>query len=221
MRVNPQGAAAPESGRSFTTDARRAQIVTAAIETVAELGYARASFAQIAKRAKLSSVRLISYHFDDKEDLFQALVDTVQEQARLAIQPRIRAHREPAAMLAAYIEANLDFLAEHPVEVRALVDVFANARRQDGSSLVSSAGFDTPVALLVQHLRDGQRSGAFRPFDAEAMATAIRASIDAAANRISAGNSAGSSAGDGFDPRAYGRELVTLFDLATRNGEAS
>ncbi|ARF82435.1 TetR/AcrR family transcriptional regulator [Kitasatospora aureofaciens] len=213
MRVNPQDAAAPESGRTFVTDARRAQIVTAAIETVAELGYARASFAQIAKRAGLSSVRLISYHFDDKGDLFQALVDTVQEQARVAMQPRVRAQHEPAAMLAAYIEANLDFLAEHPVEVRALVDVLANARREDGSPLVSAAGFDTPVALLVQHLRDGQRSGAFRPFDAEAMAMAIRASIDAAANRL--------AVGDDFDPRAYGRELVTLFGLATANGGAS
>ncbi|MGW3044526.1 TetR/AcrR family transcriptional regulator [Kitasatospora sp. NPDC001159] len=212
MRVNPNDAP-PAGGRSFITDARRVQIVTAAIETVAELGYARASFAQIAKRAKLSSVRLISYHFDDKEDLFQALVDTVQEQARVFMQPRIRAHTEPGTMLAAYIEANLEFMAERPVEVRALADVLSNARREDGTPLVSTAGFDTPVALLVQHLRDGQRSGAFRPFDAEAMATAIRASIDAAANRLAVGTD--------FDARAYGRELVTLFDLATRNEAVS
>ncbi|MFH8381283.1 TetR/AcrR family transcriptional regulator [Kitasatospora sp. NPDC018058] len=212
MRVNSNDTP-PTGGRSFITDARRVQIVTAAIEAVAELGYARASFAQIAKRAKLSSVRLISYHFDDKEDLFQALVDTVQEQARVFMQPRIRAHTEPGTMLAAYIEANLEFMAERPVEVRALVDVLGNARREDGTPLVSPAGFDTPVALLVQHLRDGQRSGAFRPFDAEAMATAIRASIDAAANRLAVG-------GD-YDARAYGRELATLFDLATRNEAAS
>ncbi|MGW3046043.1 TetR/AcrR family transcriptional regulator [Kitasatospora sp. NPDC001159] len=210
MRVNQArgDADAPSSGRSFVTDARRAQIIAAAIETVTELGYARASFAQIAKRAGISSVRLISYHFDDKEDLFQSVVDTVQDEARAFIQPRIRAHTEPAAMLAAYIESNLEFLAEHPVQVRALVDVLAAARREDGAPLVSPAGFDTPVALLVQHLRDGQRAGAFREFDAEAMATAIRASIDAAANRL--------AVGDDFDARAYGRELSTLFALATR-----
>ncbi|MFE4972392.1 TetR/AcrR family transcriptional regulator [Kitasatospora sp. NPDC056651] len=213
MRVNPDSApAGGGSGRSLTTDARRTQIVTATIETVAELGYARASFAQIAKRAKLSSVRLISYHFEDKGDLFQALVGTVQETARAFMQPRIEARPEPAAQLSAYIEANLEFLAEHPVEVRALVDVLANARREDGSPLVSSTDFDAPVALLVEHLRNGQLSGDFRPFDAEAMATAIRASIDAAANRL--------SAVDDFDARAYGRELVTLFSLATRNVEA-
>jgi len=36
------------SARTFTETARRAQIVQAAIETIAELGYARASYAQIA-----------------------------------------------------------------------------------------------------------------------------------------------------------------------------
>ncbi|WP_432870351.1 TetR/AcrR family transcriptional regulator [Microtetraspora malaysiensis] len=207
MRVKP-GDAHPVS-RSFITDARRAQIVAAAIETVAELGYARASFAQIAKRAGISSVRLISYHFDGKEDLFQAVVDTVQDEVRAYMHPRIHAHTEPAAMLAAYIESNLEFMAEHSTKVRALVDVLANARREDGTPLVSSAGFDTPVALLVQHLRNGQLSGVFRQFDAEAVATAIRASIDAAANRL--------AVGDDFDVRAYGRELSALFALATRN----
>ncbi|MEU3574742.1 hypothetical protein AB0E96_41030 [Kitasatospora sp. NPDC036755] len=43
------------------------------------------------------------------------------------------------------------------------------------------------------------------------MATAIRAAIDAAANRL--------SAGDDFDARAYGPEPVALFALASRNEE--
>jgi AcrR family transcriptional regulator len=41
------------SERSFTAQARRAQIVRAAIETIAELGYGQASFARIAERAGL------------------------------------------------------------------------------------------------------------------------------------------------------------------------
>lgn len=201
MRVKHEDVQPP--ARSFITDARRAQIVAAAIEAVAELGYARASFARIAERAGLSSVRLISYHFDGKEDLFQAVADAVQDEARAFMQPRIRAHSDPAAMLAAYIESNLDFMAEQPAKMRALVDVLANARGADGEPLVSSAGFDTPMALLVQHLRNGQAEGVFRPFDAEAVATAIRASIDAAANRL--------AGGDAFDAAAYGRELSALF----------
>ncbi|WP_409496972.1 TetR family transcriptional regulator [Amycolatopsis sp. cmx-11-12] len=74
--------------RTFTESARRAQIVAAAIETIAGLGYARASFAQIAKEAKLSSTGLISYHFANKEEL----VRTVLEDVFAAAQPtRMRA----------------------------------------------------------------------------------------------------------------------------------
>ena len=46
--------------RSVTATARRTQIVQAAIETLAEVGFDRASFAEITRRAGLSSQRLIS-----------------------------------------------------------------------------------------------------------------------------------------------------------------
>ncbi len=48
-RARPPQGARP-ARRTFTETARRAQIVTAAIDTIAELGFARASFAQIARR---------------------------------------------------------------------------------------------------------------------------------------------------------------------------
>ena len=42
---------------TVTASARRAQIVTAAIDTIAELGYGNASLARIAKRAGISSTQ--------------------------------------------------------------------------------------------------------------------------------------------------------------------
>jgi AcrR family transcriptional regulator len=64
--MRPSERARRERGRTFTEEARRTQIVTAAIETIAELGYAQTSFTQIAKRAGLSGTSLISYHFTGK-----------------------------------------------------------------------------------------------------------------------------------------------------------
>jgi AcrR family transcriptional regulator len=53
----------PEDGaETFVEAARRDQIVRAAIETIAEEGYARASFVRIAQRASISP-GLITYHF--------------------------------------------------------------------------------------------------------------------------------------------------------------
>src|SRR6202453_4771003 len=57
--VMQPGEAAAE--RTFIETARRAQIVAAAIDTIAELGYAQASFARIADRVGISR-GLISYH---------------------------------------------------------------------------------------------------------------------------------------------------------------
>ena len=60
--------------RSFASEARRAQIVAATMQVIAEDGLAQASFARIAERAGLSSTRLISYHFAGKDELIEAVV---------------------------------------------------------------------------------------------------------------------------------------------------
>ena len=63
-----QGDAASE--RTFIETARRAQIVAAAIDTIAEVGYARASLVRIASRIGISR-GLISYHFAGKDELIK------------------------------------------------------------------------------------------------------------------------------------------------------
>jgi AcrR family transcriptional regulator len=47
-----------DDNRSFVSNARRAQIVEAAIETVADVGYANASLARIAVGARLDESSL-------------------------------------------------------------------------------------------------------------------------------------------------------------------
>ena len=62
--------------------------MAAAVETIAELGYAKASFVQIAKRAGLSSPGLISYHFANKDDLISQVVAEVYAAGGAAVAPR-------------------------------------------------------------------------------------------------------------------------------------
>ena len=185
----------------MTTGARRAQIVTAAIDTIAELGYGQASFARIAKRAGISSTRLISYHFDDKAELVRAVVTAVLTEAAEHMGKRLRAAGGPAEALTAYIESNLDFIAGHPTAIRAVIEIAANARAEDGTPLVAG---DDAVARLVTLFRDGQETGEFRSFDPVVMAVTLRAAIDAAAGRAD------------LDPHDYAAELVALFTHATR-----
>ena len=188
---------------SVTAGARRAQIVLAAIDTIAELGYGNASFARIAKRAGISSTRLISYHFDDKAELVRAVAVAVLSEAADYMGKRLRAATTPTELLAAYIESNLEFIAEHPTAIRAVIEIVANARTDDGTPLVGD-GDDDAVARLVTLFQLGQEAGEFRAFDPIVMAVTLRAAIDAVAGRTD------------LDHHAYAAELVTLFTRATR-----
>jgi AcrR family transcriptional regulator len=194
---------------TFIELARRAQIVEAAIETIAELGYARASYAQIAKRAGLSSTGLISYHFAGKEELIDQVVAEVVAAGQAYMLPRIEAVAGAPARLRAYIESNLDFMATHPAHIAAVIEVFnAASRDAEGQPTPYAARHELGVNQLERLLREGQRSGELRRFSTRVMAVTIRAAIDAAAYRA--------ATGPALDLRAYARELAGLFDRATR-----
>ncbi|WP_406689771.1 TetR/AcrR family transcriptional regulator [Saccharopolyspora sp. ID03-671] len=196
--------------RTFTTEARRTQIVRAAIETIAEVGYAKASFARITERAGLSSPRLISYHFADKDDLLRQIVLEVFGAASEEMTPRIDAEPTMTGKLRAYLESNLRFLREHPAEITALTEIGPHLRTADGEGYTSVGSQDHSVAGLAEILAEGQRSGEFRDFDTRSMAVLIRASVDAAAQRVRDGSD--------VDLELYQREVVTAIDLAVRAG---
>lgn len=198
-----------QKGRSFIEEARRAQIVSCAIDTIAELGYAQASLARIAERAGISK-GVIGYHFAGKDDLIREVVHEVLARSREYMQPRITAQTTGRDMLRAYIESNLEFMGAYRNHVLAIVEIARNARRADGESSLDPPLLEGAVETLGQLLTRFQDAGEFRAdFDPIVMAIAIRAAIDAVPRRL---------AGDpGLDVERYGGELANLFDLATRS----
>jgi AcrR family transcriptional regulator len=202
------GTASPR--RTFIETARRAQIVAAAVETIAEVGYERASLARIAARLGISK-GVISYHFAGKDDLIRQVVREVVEQARAYMIPRITAESTGTAMLRVYIESNLAFMRDHRNQLVAVVEIARNTWRRDERPRLLGEGLDadTAVRLLAQLLGRFQATGEFRrDFDPRAMAIAIRAAIDAVPPRLSFDTP--------FDIDSYAHETATLFDLATR-----
>ena len=199
-----------QTERTFTNAARRAQIVAAAIDTIAELGYAKASFAKITERAGLSSPRMISYHFTDKDDLIHQIVREVFTAGAECIGARMAAEETVTGKLRAYLEANLQFLREHPREMAALTEIGPHVRDGSGQPHTSQSAQEPSVRGLEELLAAGQRSGEFRDFDVYSMAVMIRGAVDAAAQRL--------RGEPGLDFDAYACELVTAFALATRSG---
>ena len=198
MKAIPRRRAQP----TITEIARRAQIIEAAIATIAELGYAKASFAQIAKRAGLSSTGLISYHFASKQDLNWAIVTEVIGEISAFMHERMRAATGPREALTSYIEGTIAFMQQKPDFMRALADIFMHGGVEyDGESE------EAVVSPLERILQEGQATGVFRPFDTRVMATTIQRAIDGIPIALTAEPT--------LDLDMYARELVTLFTLAT------
>ena len=200
---------AGQTRRSFIEQARRAQIVGCAIDTIAEVGYAQASLAQIARRAGISK-GVIGYHFAGKDELLAEVVSEVLTRAEAYMRPRIGGHSTGRETLRAYIESNLGFMAEYRSHVIAIAEIARAARRADGSSSFDRATLDAVTAWLAQLLADHQKAGEFRAdFDPQVMAGAIRATIDAVPRALARNPS--------LDVAHHARELAALFDFATRN----
>ena len=171
--------------RSLAATARRAQIVEATIEVVAEIGYAQATYSRIAERAGLSSTRLISYHFGSRDELMAQVLVEVGGSAQRAIAERVRGEGTASGRLRARIEAQLRWIAACPAQVRALYEISMNARDGQGAlrygpELTAEAN----VHELGPILTDGQKSGEFREFDVRLMALTIKSGIDAAISRM-------------------------------------
>src|SRR5437868_14750695 len=73
---------------TFTEAARRTQIIECAIETLATLGYAQASLAQIAKRAGISK-GVIVYYFSSKGVLFEQVIQAIYTECACDLSPTI------------------------------------------------------------------------------------------------------------------------------------
>jgi TetR/AcrR family transcriptional regulator, fatty acid metabolism regulator protein len=201
-----------ESGQTFTETARRAQIMKAAIDTIAELGYGRASLARIAETAGTSK-GVIIYYFGGKDELIRGLAAEVVARGVAFMEPRIDAERTGAGKLRAYIESNLAFMRENRNQMVALFEIALNARGADGSRLYDISVQDAAVAALQQLLAYFQGTGEFRAgFDPHVMAMAIRVAINAVPAQL--------ARDPALDVGHYARELADLFHQAARPGES-
>jgi len=199
-----------EQGRqSFIEAARRAQIIECAIDAIAELGFAQASLAQIAKRAGVST-GVISYYFAGKDDLIGEVAAHVYEVGRIFIEPRVQQQLDARTALHAFIEAGVDFIAAKPRYPMAIM----NISRAGGEGPRFDRSVEEPRrAGFTRILGWGQEAGLFRSFDIPIMAATIIEALDYVPQRL--------VAEPDLDLGAYARELVTLFDLATRHPNPS
>lgn len=192
--------------QTFTEAARRRQIVAATIETIAELGYARASFVQIAKRAGLSSPGLISYHFANKDDLISQVVAEIYAAGGAAVAPFSEGAAGAWEALRGYLEGSIAFYDGHRTHMLALVQILQGHPEALGRWVGANnkAEIDAVVEVLVR----GQRTGEFREFDPHTVALMVRQLLSGALQHLLTQPDA--------DLSGYTHELVAMCEHALK-----
>ncbi len=192
---------------SFIETARRTQLIECTIETIATLGYAQASLAQIAKRADISK-SIITYYFSSKEELIEQAVKEIYTDAARFIGPRIAEQPTARLRLQAYIQSHVEYISTHLTQMMAIMEIAINFRTEEGKLRYGVATEKPVLTALETLLRKGQHASDFRDFDLHVMAVTIRRAIDALPPLFIANPT--------LDANRYAQELVTLFDQATR-----
>ncbi|MFD6948563.1 TetR family transcriptional regulator [Nocardiopsis sp. TSRI0078] len=193
--------------RSFIEEARRAQIIAAAIEAIAEVGYPNASLARIARTAGISK-GVISYHFAGKDELMDQVVTNVYTEISETVLPGILEQASAADMLRAHVRGVAEYALANQRRMATLAQIFTHARKEDGSPRYGAAEADALYEALEGLYRSGQESGEFRGFDVRVMAVTQQSAIDAMF--------AYWDAHPGHDLLAHARELGELLVRATR-----
>ncbi|MFD9894929.1 TetR/AcrR family transcriptional regulator [Amycolatopsis sp. NPDC059027] len=197
-----------QGGRTFIESARRAQIVDAAIEVIADQGYAGASFAKIAKQAGLSSTGMISYHFKGKDDLIREVVAEVLRVNGEFLLSKMDTETSILGRLRLYITTRVALLDEYPKHQRALQTI-VNAVHNEDPELRGLAPAMAAFAIEQEkRIQLGQRQGEIRELDARVLVLAVNGALDQITNQA--------AVDPDFDTAACARELADLFDRAVR-----
>lgn len=162
--------------RTFTETARRAQIIAAAIGTVNEIGYHRASLSEIALRAGVAK-SAIGYYFSSKESLLLSVVDEVFTHLDDAIRPAVLAETGPVAQLRAYARAYIAYVDGHRAEVTAGIEIVVSHRTPDGTPLYLT-GTEEDSKLLRDILAAGMAAGLFRQMPLAVATSLVESLLD-------------------------------------------
>ena len=195
--------------RTAIGQARRRQLVDAAIAEIATSGFDDASTVRIARRAGVSR-GVLTHHFTDREDLIDAVVAEVYELGRAEVGPEVEAAAGPRAAILAFVGASVDLYAAHPGEMTALTEIFAARARPGTDGREGEALHTREIEDVAALLRDGIARRELRRFDPLTMAVLIRSMLDGARRLVRAG----------ADPKALRVETVAAIDAAIRKETA-
>ncbi|MDG0810584.1 TetR/AcrR family transcriptional regulator [Cohnella rhizosphaerae] len=167
-----------ENKQYLIAEARREQVIKAAIKVLTDIGYHSTSLSKIANTAHIST-GLISYHFSGKEDLMRNTLMYLVEHERSYIKEKVTPQQTSMEKLVTFIEASLAYQGTNDEYSNALLEIVFNGRTPDNVPYyqVEVHEEDGLLVLLKEILRNGQETKEFGDFDPQVTAMIIRGAI--------------------------------------------
>ncbi len=146
-----------------TRDAERSRavILNAALEEFALFGLGGARIDRIAERSNLNK-RLIYYYFTDKDQLFQAVLESAYGQIRESEKKLNLQALTPSAAIRTLVEFTWNYYLAHPEFLTLLNSANLHKARHIQDSPNARALNSPLIELLGQILEKGRLSGEFR-----------------------------------------------------------
>lgn len=148
--------------REEEKERRRAEIVDAAEELYAELGWDAVTMENVAKTARLSRA-LIYVYFRDKEDLLHAITERALLELRERFLQAAAKQRLGLDKVQAIGRAYVLFQQEKPYRFDACSRFHAHqAANEEPTEAACAAAGDAVIGVIVQALVEGQADGSIR-----------------------------------------------------------
>lgn len=157
--------------RRLSGDERRSQLARAAIDVIADIGFAAATADAIAEKAGVSK-GLLWHYFDDRDALLEYAARETLVQLRAAVGDDIALDDPADTLLRAAIRRAAALPATHPEQIRGLRDIGLNLRNDDGQLRLGSSEYDETYRLQSEIFARGVREGVFRD-GLDPLATAV------------------------------------------------
>jgi len=144
----------------------RAAILDAAVREFSREGVAGARTDAIARAARVNKA-LLYYYFEDKEALYNAVLDHVFGGLLAAIEEVLSRDQPPKEKILAYARAHFDYIANHPLYPRIVQGEMMSGSRGRAPHLerIAKQYFRPVFGGLAAAIREGQAKGEFRAVD--------------------------------------------------------
>jgi len=140
-----------------------------AAELFAERGFEATRMEDVADATGVPKATLY-YHFDGKEALLAALLSDLLDELADAVGEAVDQGGTAMHRLCTAVEAQLEVMADHPVECQVLLAELGRVGRMPDIAAAVSAAFHEPVQKL---LADGRADRSLREVDEETAASAV------------------------------------------------